>query len=88
VTNYRIYVLNPKGRILTGADVDCATDNAALAWAKTTLGDDGRAEIWQAARSDVDVRGLGHSRRRFALGRCAASFGRASRRGFDLTRFL
>jgi len=50
MTSYRIYMLNPKGRVLTGADADCANDEAAFAWARTTLGDDARAEIWQGAR--------------------------------------
>jgi hypothetical protein len=50
MAHYRIYMLDHANRIVTGSDADCATDEAALAWAATTLGTDARAEIWQGAR--------------------------------------
>jgi hypothetical protein len=47
---YRIYMLDHKHRVVTGSDVDCLNDEAALAWAATTLGTDPRAEVWQRTR--------------------------------------
>jgi hypothetical protein len=50
MAHYRIYMLNHRDRIVTGSDADCATDEAALGWAATTLGTDARAEVWQGSR--------------------------------------
>jgi hypothetical protein len=50
MTCYRIYMLNRNGLVLTGSDETCENDEAAVAWARTTVGDDARAEIWQDAR--------------------------------------
>ena len=47
---YRIYMLDHKHRIVTGSDADCRDDEAAFAWAATTLGTDARAEIWHGPR--------------------------------------
>src|ERR1700677_5234243 len=47
---YRIYMLSHKHRIVTGSDADCPDDEAALAWAATTLGTDVRAEVWPRQR--------------------------------------
>ena len=50
LTSYRIYKLNPNGHILAGSDADCASDEAAFARARTILGGNVAAEIWQGAR--------------------------------------
>jgi hypothetical protein len=50
MAHYRIYMLDHKHRIVTGSDADCPDDEAALAWAATTLGTDVRAEVWQRQR--------------------------------------
>ena len=50
MTNYRIYMLDRTGRVVTGSDADCRDDATALGWAATTLGTDVRAEIWQGTR--------------------------------------
>ena len=50
LAHYRIYMLSHENRIVTGSDADCATDEAALGWAATTLGTDARAEVWQHTR--------------------------------------
>jgi hypothetical protein len=47
---YRIYMLNHSGLILTGSDESCDSDEAAVAWAKTIVGINAHAEIWQDAR--------------------------------------
>ena len=44
---YRIYMLEYNHRIVTGSDADCRDDEAAFAWAATTLGTGTRAEIWR-----------------------------------------
>jgi hypothetical protein len=50
MANYRIYMLDGAGRVLTGSDVSCQSDEAAFAWARVTLGMDASAEIWCGAR--------------------------------------
>jgi hypothetical protein len=47
---YRIYRLNNANRIITGSDVDCESDGAAIEWAKQTFGMSARAEIWNGER--------------------------------------
>jgi hypothetical protein len=47
---YRIYMLDHNHRIVTGSDADCRNDEAAFAWAATTLGTDERAEVWRGPR--------------------------------------
>ena len=47
---YRIYMLDYNHRIVTGSDANCLNDEAAFAWAATTLGPDARAEIWLSTR--------------------------------------
>jgi len=50
MTCYRIYTLNQNGLTLTGSDETCESDEAAVAWAKTIVGNDAHAEIWEDAR--------------------------------------
>jgi hypothetical protein len=50
MADYRIYMLDRNHRILSGSDADCPDDEAAFAWAATTLGTDAHAEVWQSAR--------------------------------------
>ncbi len=48
--SYRIYKLNPAGRIVTGTDAMCASDEAALMCAASIFGPQARAEIWHRDR--------------------------------------
>jgi hypothetical protein len=48
--NYRIYMLDMNGRIVTGTNVVCADDPSAFGWAARSLGVDTGAEIWEAER--------------------------------------
>jgi hypothetical protein len=50
MANYRIFMLDRSGGVVTASDTVCHNDEAALAWAATTLGPDARAEIWQGSR--------------------------------------
>ena len=51
MTHYRIYPLNPAGRITGGGvDVVCADDLAAYRHARYMLADSGRAEVWSGSR--------------------------------------
>jgi hypothetical protein len=72
---YRIYMLDHHARIVTGSDVDCRDDEAALAWAAITLGTAARAEVWQGTRclgrvSNVSVLLDDRSRHAAAGGLC------------------
>jgi len=57
MANYRIFMINGAGRILTASDVECLTDGAAFAWAGATLGTDASAEIWRGATCIGSVSG-------------------------------
>ena len=48
--DYRIYLLDGAGRIVSGADSQCPSDEAARAAAAAMLGSSGQAEIWQGVR--------------------------------------
>ena len=50
MAHYWIYMLDRAGRILTGSDVACDSDESAFAWAATALGNDARAEVWEGTR--------------------------------------
>jgi hypothetical protein len=54
MTSYRIYSTNEVGRILTGQDTLCETDQAALAQAALTLPVGTRMEVWQGTRRLLD----------------------------------
>lgn len=47
---YRIYKLNQAGRIVTGTDAMCASDDAAFRFAASLFGPNARAEIWHRDR--------------------------------------
>jgi hypothetical protein len=48
--NYRIYFLDAAGRIASATEVDCDTNEDALAAAKRQLDADAFAEVWQLGR--------------------------------------
>ena len=53
--HYRIYLLEPSGRIRTGSDYESETDLTALTATKLTLADGERAEVWQGSRKVGNV---------------------------------
>ncbi len=50
MATYRIYLFDGAGRLTTASDAECSSDDAAIAWASTTLHDDACAEVWQDVR--------------------------------------
>jgi hypothetical protein len=49
VAHYRAYQIGPDGRIKSGADLDCADDEAAIEAAEQLVGEYD-VELWQAKR--------------------------------------
>jgi hypothetical protein len=49
MTEYRLYMLNPLGRIQARLDLDCADDETAIAAAHARVPDE-LIEIWQGKR--------------------------------------
>jgi hypothetical protein len=58
VADYRIYLLEGSGHIISGSDACCPGDDDALALAKTMLKKGVTAEVWQGTRCVGQVAGL------------------------------
>ncbi len=56
--SYRIYKLNLAGRIVTGTDALCASDEAAMIYAASIFGPHARAEIWLRDRRVGELGGV------------------------------
>lgn len=50
MADYRIYLLDCEGSILTASNVDCSDDTRALAAARELSQSFAQAEIWQGKR--------------------------------------
>ena len=48
--DYRIYLLDGAGRIISGTDRQCMSDDEASAAARALAGEWGEAEVWQGVR--------------------------------------
>lgn len=59
--HYRIYLLRPDGRIFKAKDVECQSDDEAVALAAGLREDAYAAEVWQLSRMVGYVPGSLHS---------------------------
>ena len=50
MADYKIYLLNNAGRIVSGSDVEFSNDDEALASAVSNLSDGAQAEVWSGKR--------------------------------------
>ena len=50
MTDYRIYPLDDRGRLVSSFGANCRDDAAACAYARTALKEGAQAEVWSGAR--------------------------------------
>lgn len=68
MADYRIYLLNISGKILSGSNATCTSDQEACALAQRMLNINGEAEVWLgascvgrvSATSAAEIKILGH----------------------------
>ena len=55
ITQYRIYMLNPQGGIVSGEDANCSSDEEACELALTKMFGIRRAEVWIGSRCVSEI---------------------------------